>query len=202
MLSKIKEALEHGLFLHMLETKLKRFGIRLTIFYLVTEGDFASPPEWPDQYADYEPFILSREDMETIAPDHPWDDLAGLRSRHDRGHICVGLRHGDQIAACTWVDLEQCNHAPLPFKMSDNEAYLYDAFTLPSFRGKGLAPYMREQCYEQLRAMSRDKFYSVSSYLNKPSVRFKQKLNARFEELFVSVATKTGKLHTVKLKSY
>ena len=195
--------MEHGLFLHRLQGWLSRnSGIELELFYLVSEGDFSGGLGWQAQYTDYQPCLLNRDDMELIATDHPWDDVTGLRRRLDNGHICVGLKHGDKVAAFTWAEMMECNHQPLSFRMAENEAYLYDAFTLPTFRGKGLAPYMRFQCYEQLKAKGRNRFYSISDYFNKPSVHFKQKLNARFEKLYVSIATKSGKSHTWKLKTY
>ena len=203
MSGSIKAAFDHGLFLFRLQGWLSRkAGITLGMCYLVSEGDFSGDPDWQDEYADYQPVLLGREDMELIAPDHPWDDIDGLRSRVDRGHICVGLKHGSEIAAFTWADLVECNHRPLSFKMKENEGYLYDAFTLPAYRGRGLAPYMRYQCYEQLKATGRDRFFSISAYFDKPSIRFKQKLNARFDKLYVSIGTRSGKKYTWKVKTY
>jgi GNAT superfamily N-acetyltransferase len=203
MTGRIRAALDHGVFLLRLNGRFSRLtGIELDVFYLVREGEFRGEPEWQTSYPDFKPVLLSREDLELIAPDYSGNDIAGLRSRYDRGHICVGLKHEDSFAAVTWADLKECNYESLHFAMAENEAYLYDAFTLPEYRGKGLAPYMRYQCYEQLKAMGRDRFYSVSAYLNKPAIRFKQKLNARFEKLYVSIATKSGKSHTWKVKTY
>ena len=73
------------------------------------------------------------------------------------------------------------------FPLKDNEAYLFDAYTLMHFRGKGLAPYIRYQCYKELAKSDRHKLFSISNYFNTPSIKFKNKLNAKFLELRLSV---------------
>jgi hypothetical protein len=197
---KIREAFSHGLLSHELLKKANKLGISIDLFYLVSEGNFSCSPEWLESFKDYELCVLNRDDMELIALDHPWDSIDGLRARVDKGHICIGLRYEDDIVAFTWADLKECNHVPLRFDMADDEAYLYDAFTMPRFRGKGLAPYMRYQSYQHLRSIGRDRYYSISQYFNTSSVQFKQKLNAGFDKLFLSVSRKSGKPHTFQLR--
>ena len=46
---------------------------------------------------------------------------------------------------------------------------------------------MRYRCYETLRDLGRDTFYSVTITSNKPSWRFKQKLGANAELKDVAV---------------
>ena len=198
---KIKEASAHGLLSHELLKKVGKLGVNIDLFYLVSEGDFSCSQQWLDSFQDYTLCILDRDDMELIAADHPWDNLDGLRARIDKGHICIGLKYGDDVVAFTWADLEECNHVPLRFAMADNEAYLYDAFTMPRFRGKGLAPYMRYQCYQHLRSIGRERYYSISQYFNTSSIQFKQKLNAGFDKLYLSIARKSGKPHTFQLRN-
>ncbi|KAA1188214.1 hypothetical protein F0M18_19475 [Pseudohalioglobus sediminis] len=199
---KIKDALKHGVLFYEVQKKFSKLGINLEVFYLVSEGDFEAPPEWSERFEAYTSCILRRDEMEVIAADHPWDNLAGLRRRCDLGHICIGLKHGNDVVAFTWADLKECNHAPLRFDLSENEAYLYDAFTIPSFRGKSLAPFMRERCYSHLRTLGRDRYYSISAYFNKPSIQFKEKLNASFDKLYFSVGRNSGSTRTFKLREY
>ena len=56
---------------------------------------------------------------------------------------------------------------------------LFDAYTLDSFRGKGIAPYIRYQLYKELEKTGRMTLYSISERFNLSSIRFKKKLNAR-----------------------
>jgi len=76
---KIREAFSHGLLSHELLKKANRLGINIDLFYLVSEGNFSCSPEWLESFKDYELCVLNRDDMELIAPDHPWDSIDGLR---------------------------------------------------------------------------------------------------------------------------
>ncbi len=86
--------------------------------------------------------------------------------------------------------------------LEENEAYLFDAYTLLSFRGQGLAPYVRYQCYKELRKMEKTRLYSISLSFNRQSINFKKKLNAKFIQLslFVSIFQKWR--FTLPLKTY
>ncbi len=198
----IKETFEHGLLTHKLVQRLGKIGLNIDVFYLVSEGDYDCSPEWLATFKGYEVKALSSQDMEALVMKRPWINLGELKERLERGDICIGIQYEGEIVASTWVDLKQCNHAPILFDVADNEAYLYDAGTLSEFRGKGLAPFMRYRCYEYLRRLGRDHYYSYSDYFNKSSINFKKKLNARFEKLYISFSIGSGKSHTFLLRDF
>jgi len=56
---------------------------------------------------------------------------------------------------------------------------LFDLYTLISFRGRGIAPYLRYQMYKELFRLGRKRLYSISNRYNTASIRFKTKLNAK-----------------------
>ena len=60
-------------------------------------------------------------------------------------------------------------------------------YTVPAHRGKRLAPYLRYQSYRRLAREGMTRLYSISDAFNTPSIRFKQRLGARFVKLGVSV---------------
>jgi hypothetical protein len=60
-----------------------------------------------------------------------------------------------------------------------------DARTFSSYKGKNLAPYLRVELYKHLRKMGRTKFISFTFYLNTSAHRFKEKLNAKPQKLYV-----------------
>jgi hypothetical protein len=198
----IKKAWDHGLITHRLQQRLGKIGLNVDVFYLVSEGDYTCSPEWLAKFQGYEVRTLTSQDMEQFVIKRPWEDLTKLKERLERGDICIGIQYEDEVVASTWVDLKRCNHAPILFDVADNEAYLYDARTLDEFRGKGLAPFMRYQCYEYLRRLGRDHYYSYSDYFNKSSINFKKKLNARFEKLYISFSIGSGKSHTFLLRDF
>jgi hypothetical protein len=67
--------------------------------------------------------------------------------------------------------------------MAQDEAYLFDAYTLLPCRGKGIAPFMRYELYRVLDKFGKRTLYSYSDVFNLPALKFKQKLNARIVEL-------------------
>jgi len=86
---------------------------------------------------------------------------------------------GGRLAAFTWYDLGECNYEGWRFPLHDDEAYLFDAFTLAPWRGRGVAPYLRHRVYQLLSGWGRSRFYSVSIRTNKAAIRFKEKLGGR-----------------------
>ena len=110
-----------------------------------------------------------------------------LLERLRNGQKCFGLKYRGELAAFTWCDFDKFSFKLCGFPLKDNEAYLFDAYTLMHFRGKGLAPYIRYQCYKELAKSDRHKLFSISEYVNTPSIKFKKKLNAKLIELHLSV---------------
>ncbi len=104
-----------------------------------------------------------------------------LQKRIKQGHKCFALKTDGSIAAFTWCNPNEIHHYKLSSRtLKQREAYLYDAQTHYNFRGRNLAPYLRYKSYYALNLMGFDILYSCSDYFNRPAIRFKQKLNARF----------------------
>ena len=64
---------------------------------------------------------------------------------------------------------------------------MFDAYTVPAYRGKGLAPLMRYRSYQELYNLDKHKLLSFSDYYNTPAIRFKEKLKAKPLELRLAV---------------
>ena len=79
------------------------------------------------------------------------------------------------------------NDSACDYELGPGEAYLYDAFIAPDFRGRSLAPYMRAESYKHLRRVGRHTFYSISDYFNSPAIKFKEKLNAEAIRLYLQI---------------
>jgi predicted GNAT family acetyltransferase len=112
---------------------------------------------------------------------------AQIQARLNKGHLCVVLKSGERIAGYTWADFDEVNDAACDYELGPNEAYLYDAFIAPEFRGSGLAPYMRVESYRHLNRAGRHTFYSISDYFNSPAIKFKQKLNAEAIRVYLRI---------------
>jgi len=93
------------------------------------------------------------------------------------------MKHGGVLVAFTWCDFENFSFESFCYDLSEDEAYLFDMYTLEAYRGKGVAPYLRYQFYRELALQGKKRLYSVSDCFNTPGIKFKLKLNARIIEL-------------------
>jgi len=199
---KVRQKLQYGLMTKVALDRLAMAGIRMIPFYLVEERlSEEVAPDFEKGFEAYEILPLGPEEMETIARVQKYGHTREeLLERLQRANQCLGVKQDGVLAAFTWADLSECSSDWWRFPLTEDEAYLFDAYTLEEFRGKGLAPYMRYACYKALNQMGRDRIYSVSEVFNAPSLRFKERLRARLLSLWVSVELFRRYRWTWKLK--
>ncbi|MGR3319886.1 MAG: GNAT family N-acetyltransferase [Candidatus Anammoxibacter sp.] len=184
-----KNKLRYSSFLRLILDGIAKTGIRIFPYYIVLEGlTNTGMPHLESGFDEYELCFLSPQDMKAISfiPGRNFTEEY-LLQRLQNGQKCFGVKYRGEIAAFTWCNFDWCTSNWYKFPLEDNEAYLFDAYTLMSFRGKGLAPYIRYQCYKELVKFGRDKLYSISECVNTPSIKVKKKLNAKFHELRLSI---------------
>ena len=171
----------YGLALRISIDSVSRLGLRIEPFDLFLEGlGRALAPLPPKGIDNHQTAFLEHPDMAEIAslPGREFSEV-DLRARLDSGQLCLGVKLGGRIIAFTWCNLHACriekHHL---FDLHDDEASLFDAHTIESFRGRDLAPWMRYQCYEEMARLGRHRCYSVTIIFNTPALRFKSKLGA------------------------
>jgi len=188
-LKHLYQKMRHNSPVRFLFDGLRKLGIVTVPYYLVLEGIFDHPlPHLETGFEEYDMGYLGPEDMKAIA-------AIPLRNISEKKYInmlmagtkCFGIKYKGELAAFTWCDFDSCHYKCYKFLLKDNEAYLFDAYTLMSFRGKGIAPYIRYKCYKELAKSGRHKLYSISECVNTPSIKFKKKLNSKFPELRLSI---------------
>jgi hypothetical protein len=177
--------MRHGLFLERAFAGLSKVGFTIFPYYIVLEGlsrNHVTPVV--DGIDRYRFLPLGPEHMKEVGsiPGRQASE-SDLLKRIEKGKQCLGIEVQGRIIAFTWFDLKECNMRIHKFPMKENEAYLFDAYTIVPFRGKGIAPYMRYRCYEALNKLGRDRLYSISSYFNSPALRLKDKLGGERIEL-------------------
>lgn len=160
---------------------LGKIGIEIDLYYLVAEGLFNDTiPDLEAGFDEYELGFLGPEDMKAISDiPHRGFSEDQLLLRLKEGKMCFGVKYGGTIAAFTWCNLDECHYKGYSFPLENDQAYLFDAYTMDSFRGKGIAPYIRYQSYKELEKIGRKTLYSISERFNLSSIKFKEKLNAR-----------------------
>ncbi|MFH1783703.1 MAG: GNAT family N-acetyltransferase [bacterium] len=191
VIKKIRSKFRYGLVLLFIKSSIiKALGVDIIIYHWVREGlskdDF---PELKDGLQGYSFEFLGPGDMKIIGniKGRGDENEQKLLEHLKKGRKCLGAKYKGQVAAFTWIDLhgDSCRDHKLVLK--ENEAYLYDMYTLKPFRGKNIAPYLRHQCYVKLWEMGRDVFYSSTDVLNNPSIKFKRKLKARILALYFNI---------------
>jgi hypothetical protein len=183
----MKGTIEHGLVMQRVVERLRRIGIDFNPYWLFREGARPHRADWPELALEFPSSVLDARDIPAIAACTPWNTEQVVRGRLSRGDLCIVLKHGSEIAGYTWADLQRVSDAACTFPLGRHEAYLYDAYIAPQFRGRSLAPYMRAECYEHLRAVGRHSFYSISDFFNTPAIKFKRKLNAEIVRLYLQI---------------
>lgn len=82
------------------------------------------------------------------------DDPAPVLQRFQQGRQCHIARSEGRIASCGWItfDEERIGELGLRVRLLSNEAYIWDCFTLPAYRGQHLYPALLAHMLRELRA--------------------------------------------------
>jgi GNAT superfamily N-acetyltransferase len=160
---------------------LNKLGINIMPFYVFSENlSNNTTPHLGTGLDEYDTGLLGPEDMREIA-EIPFRNIPEetLLKRLNDGKLCFGMKYHGKIIAFSWCDPKGCEFKGYNVPLREDEAYLFDAYTLPSFRGKGLLPYLRYYQYMELAKSGKCRFYSISEYFNTAAIRFKEKLGAK-----------------------
>jgi hypothetical protein len=159
---------------------IQKIGVEFTPYYLFLEGiNVPEITELKRITSDYSFELLGPEDIKIIGTLDAGYSEEKFLALLNTGEKCIGLKYNGEIAAFMWINLNELSYKSTIIHLKSNEAYLWYMYTVKSYRGKNLAPYLRYKSYEILKEMDRDVLYSVSNYFNSPAIKFKQKLNAK-----------------------
>jgi len=145
---------------------------------------------------------LAPEEAARVTGLNNWSTLQEVTRRLQQGHLCLVLYKGEQVAGYTWADLREVNDSACPYQLAQGEAYLYDAYVGDAFRGGGLASKMRAASYRKLISLGVTGFVSVSDYFNTGSIKFKSRLGAQPERLYLQIKFGARELGNWQLKRY
>ena len=160
---------------------ISKTGVKIIPFYLFLEGISDDGLLHLDTgFEDYDLGFLGEKDMDAIST-FPFRNISRsqLQTRLDSGKMCLGVKYQGKLVAFSWCDLDECSYGGCKFPLKYDEAYLFDLYTLSSFRGRGIAPYLRYQMYQELFKLGRKRLYSISNRFHTASIRFKTKINAK-----------------------
>ncbi len=180
--SRLKTKMKYGLTLNSMRLLLMKTGIDISPYYFFREGsELKGIPEIKGNPDDFKVEFPLPSDMEKIEKlDMGWSrSRERISSLTDGSEKCICLKHNNEIAAFMWINFKEFRYKSTVMKLKDNEAYLTDMFTVQSYRGLNLAPYLRYRSYELLRDLGKNMLYSISICFNSPAIRFKEKLEAK-----------------------
>ena len=182
-----RESKQYGLTIHRLLNRFdKRFGLGLDICWVVREGSQAVPEyALPPGYTMHEITSAQAPRMTGMTKKLTEDEV---HRRLDAGHHgMIVVAPDDTVAGFTWANPHMAHDEHRCYELSPDEAYLYDTHVMPEHRGNQLASRIRAACYEQMRSKGYTSFISISDRYNLPSVKFKQRLGARPERLYLKL---------------
>lgn len=133
---------------------------------------------------------ITLDDAEVIALDASHiDELLALPERTKtrrvyelrlaQGNLGLAVRHDGRIIAIMWAMLGWLYYGTYRMPLHSDEAYVFDGYVVPAFRGHGLAGYMRHALIKRLADGGRTRIFSVCLADNKPALRFREKLGVR-----------------------
>jgi hypothetical protein len=201
---KILNKVRYGMTLQSVRYILMRLGIEFSPYYLFLERiNETDIPDIKGVSEDYTCEFLGPEYMKEIgAINYAGFTENKLLALLKAGQKCIALKNKNEIACFMWINFTEFSYKSTVVKLKSNEAYLWFMYTMESYRGKNLAPYLRYKSYMALSEMGRNRLYSISDYFNSPAVRFKKKLNSRRLKLILYIQI-FNKLHrSFTLRSY
>ncbi len=119
-----------------------------------------------------------------------------FRRRLDAGACCFLVREGERVLHATWVatDAAWVRELQRWFVVPPGDAYVYESYTRPEARGRGLYPYALAGMAAILGARGRVRLWVGVEADNAPSLRAVTK--AGFEEAFrIAYHRRLGRLH-------
>ena len=109
---------------------------RLAIIENIFDGEArpGPPVEW-------ELSKLSISELPAYHAYHPGANLDELRGRLERGGCCFVMRHDGRIIHTCWIvkGTERIEYLDCEVRIGPDLGYAYEAFTVPEFRGRGVA---------------------------------------------------------------
>ena len=190
-LARLKGRIKYGLLTQEILDRLGKLGVRVTPYLLVDES--------PGALLDFEVKATACTMRPLLPDDMPLIvNMPGRKRKPDQISTrlneadCLGVFVGDALAGYTWSRYDRIASSSGRielYRLGPNEAYLFDMFIDKSFRGMALAPLLRHCLYQRLLAKGIRIFYSITSYFNRSSRRFKAKLGAQELELRVGLSS-------------
>jgi hypothetical protein len=157
----------------LVQCSLQRIGFwRTIVMWCDLRADRKSFPT-PEGF---EGRLLTANEVRAFSAQPECDLSPEMAERIERGlDICVGLLEGDQLASYVFYafdSIEPEHSSGISMSFPRNCAYSYKGFTLPQYRGQGLAAVRTEHAQVVLRDMNISQSISLMEWTNPAAIRY------------------------------
>ncbi|MFI0431255.1 hypothetical protein [Mariniflexile sp. HMF6888] len=198
----IYNIIKNGLFWHGVRNNLAKIGFDFMPYFWEIGSIDIEPPRIRDDESKYQLSIFGEEEITFIKNNVIGISHKDLMNDLKNGDTCLGLKNEGKISVYSFIKHQTFSFRGRKFEIKPSEGYVHNTYTFEAFRGRNLAPYLRYQIYEHLKAKGIDKYYSISEYFNKPTFKYKKKLNVKPQKLYLSVILFKRWVFNFTLKSY
>lgn len=206
VLQRLHDRVRYGLALQeFLDLLARRFSLLVLPYYVVLEALQPPPGDAADIPASWEIRYLDEREMQLVSALRTRPRSIGeLHCLLQVSH-CLGAFIDGRLAGYSW---SRYDRASLPargqglFTLEADEAYLFDAYVVPDFRGERLMNFLRSRQYAELAKIGKTRFYSITRAFNASSRRFKARLGAREVERRLILGTTRWWAIDVRLRAF
>ncbi len=198
----ISNIIKNGLFLHGIRNTLAKIGFDFMPYFWEVGSIDIEPPRIRDDESKYQLSVFGAEELTFVKNNVIGITHKDLMNDLKNGDTCLGIKYEDKISVYSFIKHETFYIRGRKFVIKPSEGYVHNTYTFEAFRGRNLAPYLRYQSYEYLKAKGIDTYYSISEYFNKPTLKYKQKLKIKPLKLYLSVILFKRWVFNFTLKSY
>ncbi len=179
--------IKNGLFLHGIRNTFAKIGLDFMPYYWELGSINIEPPQIRDDNSKYELSVFGVKEITYIKNNVIGIDHKDLMSDLNNGSTCLGIKYNGEIAIYSFIKHQTFLFRDREFIINPTESYVHNTYTFENYRGRNLAPYLRYQSYQYFKDKGITKYYSISEYFNKPTLRYKRKLNVKPLKLYLSV---------------
>jgi ribosomal protein S18 acetylase RimI-like enzyme len=120
---------------------------------LLLERDLSEPLPAIEAKIPLDFSVLTPDELGEYLVFHDEDPRHELEARFGRGDECFVARSQGQIVCANWAATNEHTMRFVRYRLriATGEVYVYDSFTLPAFRGRGVAPALAVHMIEHFR---------------------------------------------------
>jgi GNAT superfamily N-acetyltransferase len=124
---------------------------------------------------------LGPSDIEEFLRFHPDRRREYIERRFSMGDLCFAARHGGALASTTWACRSQHWVPDLHFMwhVAPGEVYLYDSYTAPQLRKRGLFPALGTHILRYFRSLEVERALTTIAPENTASIHSRAKVGFR-----------------------